>query len=91
MYGSRGRRHESTGRSASLPVLPVFCHLGGPPGSPKLVLAPANGGGAPPDACEADSAAAPSAASPSELAGGRRMAGRRQMWTERGLSTREMH
>ena len=25
MYGSRGRRHESTGRSASLPVLPVFC------------------------------------------------------------------
>ena len=63
--------------------------LEGPPGSPKLVLAPANGGGAPPDTCEAGGTAVPSAASPSELAGGRRMAKRRQRWTERGLSTRE--
>ena len=61
--------------------------LEGPPGSPKLVLAPAKGGGAPPDARGVDGAAAPSAASPSELAGGRRMAGRRQRWTERGRST----
>ena len=49
------------------------CDLEGPTGSPKLFLTPANGGGAPPDACEVDGAAAPSAASPSTLAGGRRM------------------
>ena len=47
-------------------------NLEGPPGAPKLVLAPAKGGGAPPDACGAGGTAAPSAASPSELAGGRR-------------------
>ena len=47
--------------------------LEGPTGPPKFVLAPANGGGAPPDARGVDGAAAPSAASPSEVAGGRRM------------------
>ena len=57
---------------------------------PKLFLAPAKGGGAPPDACGVGGAAAPSAASPSVLAGGRRIR-RRQRWTERGPSTREMH
>jgi hypothetical protein len=47
--------------------------LEGPPGgSPKLFLAPAKGGGAPPDACRVDGATAGSAASPSMLAGGRR-------------------
>jgi hypothetical protein len=47
--------------------------LEGPPGgSPKLFLAPAKGGGAPPDACRVDGASAGSAASPSMLAGGRR-------------------
>jgi hypothetical protein len=35
-------------------------------------LAPAKGGGAPPDACRVDGASAGSAASPSMLAGGRR-------------------
>ena len=45
----------------------------GPTGPPKFFLAPAKGGGAPPDARGVDGAAAPSAASPSELAGGRRM------------------
>ena len=48
-------------------------HLEGPSGPPKLFLAPAKGGGAPPDARGVDGASAPSAASPSELAGGRRM------------------
>ena len=42
-------------------------------GPPKFFLAPAKGGGAPPDARGVDGAAAPSAASPSGLAGGRRM------------------
>jgi hypothetical protein len=48
-------------------------YLEGPPGSPKLFLAPAKGGGAPPDACGVGGATASSAASPSMLAGGRRM------------------
>jgi hypothetical protein len=47
--------------------------LEGPPGSPKLFLAPAKGGGAPPDACRVGGATASSAASPSMLASGRRM------------------
>ena len=47
--------------------------LGGKSVPPKLFLAPAKGGGAPPDACGVDGAAASSAASPSTLAGGRRM------------------
>ena len=64
-------------------------YLAGPT-PPKLFLAPAKGGGAPPDACGVGGAAAPSAASPSVLAGGRRIR-RRQRWTERGPSTREMH
>ena len=57
------------------------------PTPPKLFLAPAKGGGAPPDACGVGGAAAPSAASPSVLAGGRRIR-HRQRWTERGPSTR---
>eukprot|EP01047_Picozoa_sp_COSAG01_P071848 COSAG01_NODE_11265_length_1969_cov_13.955615_2_plen_75_part_00 len=54
-------------------ILLLHIHLEGPTGSPKLFLAPAKGGGAPPDACRVDGASAPSAASPSMLAGGRRM------------------
>jgi hypothetical protein len=52
---------------------PVDQHSEGPPGSPELFLAPAKGGGAPPDACRVGGATASSAASPSMLAGGRRM------------------
>ena len=48
-------------------------HLGGDPVPPKLFLAPAKDGGAPPDARGPGGAAAPSAASPNTLAGGRRM------------------
>ena len=48
-------------------------HLEGDPVPPKLFLAPAKDGGAPPDARGSGGAAAPSAASPSTLAGGRRM------------------
>ena len=48
-------------------------YLEGDPVPPKLFLAPAKDGGAPPDARGSDGAAAPSAASPSTLAGGRRM------------------
>ena len=47
--------------------------LGGDPVPPKLFLAPAKDGGAPPDVDGTGGAAAPSAASPSTLAGGRRM------------------
>ena len=47
--------------------------LEGDPVPPKLFLAPAKAGGAPPDADGTGGAAAPSAASPSVLAGGRRM------------------
>ena len=54
-------------------TLLLLPYLECPPGAPKLFLAPAKGGGAPLDACEADGTAAPSAASPSVLAGGRRM------------------
>ena len=48
-------------------------YLGGDPVPPKLFLAPAKDGGAPPDVDGTGGAAAPSAASPSTLAGGRRM------------------
>eukprot|EP01047_Picozoa_sp_COSAG01_P010292 COSAG01_NODE_433_length_17113_cov_23.009757_9_plen_107_part_00 len=48
-------------------------YLEGDPVPPKLFLAPAKDGGAPPDARGSGGAAAPSAASPSTLAGGRRM------------------
>ena len=48
-------------------------YLEGDPVPPKLFLAPAKDGGAPPDADGTGGAAAPSAASPSALAGGRRM------------------
>ena len=48
-------------------------NLEGDPVPPKLFLAPAKDGGAPPDADGTGGAAAPSAASPSTLAGGRRM------------------
>ena len=47
--------------------------LEGDPVPPKLFLAPAKDGGAPPDACGTGGAAAPSEASPNTLAGGRRM------------------
>jgi hypothetical protein len=60
--------------------------LEGPPGSPKLFLAPAKGGGAPPDACRVGGATASSVASP-QHAGWRAAHGRRQRWTERGRST----
>jgi hypothetical protein len=65
--------------AATLQVFPKWqrvrtgVHLEGPPGSPKLFLTPAKGGGAPPDACRVGGAAAPSAASPSVLASGQRM------------------
>jgi hypothetical protein len=52
-------------------------HLEGDPVPPKLFLAPAKDGGAPPDDGRVGGAVAPSASSPSKLAGGRRM-GRRQ-------------
>jgi hypothetical protein len=66
MYGV-GSRQEGRGQAAAA------ANLEGPPGSPKLFLAPAKGGGAPPDACRVGGASASSAASPSMLAGGRRM------------------
>jgi hypothetical protein len=66
-----GRRQRAQRRSDAVACSNI--HLEGPTGSPKLFLAPAKGGGAPPDACRVDGASAPLAASPSMLAGGRRM------------------
>ena len=60
------------GITAVLPLI-VNLDLEGDPVPPKLFLAPAKDGGAPPDVDGTGGAAAPSAASPSTLAGGRRM------------------
>ena len=65
IYRRADRIQELIGRAST--------NLEGDPVPPKLFLAPAKDGGAPPDARGPGGAAAPSAASPSELAGGRRM------------------
>jgi hypothetical protein len=53
--------------------LKVESYLEGDPVPPKLFLAPAKDGGAPPRDGSVDCAMAPSASPPSGLAGGRRM------------------
>ena len=62
--------------------------LGGDPVPPKLFLAPAKDGGAPPDVDGTVGAAAPSAASPSTLAGGRRMSAGKGGPREGGLHSK---
>ena len=73
-----------------VPQLRVFIGLDleGDPVPPKLFLAPAKDGGAPPDVDGTGGAAAPSAASPSTLAGGRRMSAGKGGPREGGLHSK---
>ena len=72
--------------AAAIGRLPL--DLEGDPVPPKLFLAPAKDGGAPPDADGTGGAAAPSAASPSALAGGLRMSAGKGGPREGGLHSK---